>query len=332
MAGAYPIGKNDQGRRLDRILRKLFPELPLSAIHRLLRTGKVRMDGRKAKADDRVDEGSILTLPDEISGRERTLASEHGLSEVGEERLAGQNMEILFEDDRILAVGKNVGEPTHGTDSLEERVLAYLKGKLTPSLSFRPGPMHRLDQGTSGIVVFSKNLEGAKLFSNAIASHLVRKSYLAVLDGVLDAERIWEDELVRDVTSRKSSVRKPDGIRQGLEARSHARPLAVGNGISLALIQLGTGRTHQIRVQASSRGLPLLGDRKYGGSPLSGGFLLHAYELVLPKEFDNHTLTMLPPTRFMDFIVDRFGEKTALMIKQGIPGYKVFNDIRNDIR
>jgi len=319
MDKAYPIGMNDAGRRLDRIIRKLFPELPLSAVHRLLRTGKVRVDGKKAKADDRVQAGSLLTLPDNSSDMVTKIVAASGRSHAGKEGQIVPHPEILFEDDRILAVGKNAGEATHGPDSLETRVLDYLQGKLTPSLSFRPGPLHRLDQGTSGIVVFSKSLEGAQLFSHALASRQVYKRYLAVLDGILANEQLWEDTLVRDVSSRKSSVLVSDGIGEGLEACGRARPLASKDGISLVLILLGTGRTHQIRVQASSRGMPLLGDTKYGGSPLSGGFLLHAYELILPQEFDNKILTLIPPKRFMDFIQRCFGEAEANSIIKGIP-------------
>jgi 23S rRNA pseudouridine955/2504/2580 synthase len=278
------------------------------------------MDGKKAKADARVQEGSMLTLPDDISDMDKIIVSEPDTAQPHKEGHSVQNLEILFEDDRILAVGKNTGEPTHGPNSLGERVLLYLKGKLAPSLSFLPGPLHRLDQGTSGIVVFSKSLEGARLFSSAIASRRVQKSYLVVLDGVLEAEQVWEDTLVRDATLRRSYILVPQGIGTGMEAFSRAVPLAANDGICLARIQLGTGRTHQIRVQASSRGMPLLGDKKYGGSPLSGGFLLHAYKLILPQEFDNKTLTLLPPLRFMDFIETRFGGNTAIMIKRGFPG------------
>jgi 23S rRNA pseudouridine955/2504/2580 synthase len=319
------IGNDDDGRRLDRVLRKYLPELPLSALHRLLRKGSILLDGKKATADTRVGAGALLTLP--LAATE-AAGSASGAVPGGipprAERPAGPlprsaRFKILYEDDAFLAVDKESGLLTHGEGSLEELVAEYLRGKLEPSLSFRPGPLHRLDRGTSGIVVFSKSLEGARDFSAALADRRIAKRYLAVLAGRLPRAEAWEDRLDRDRSAGVSRV-AGEGL-PGAVALTRAEPIAADDGATLALVAIGTGRTHQIRVQAAAHGHPLLGDRKYGGAGLSGGMLLHAYEL-LPAPRDGErlppALVAPPPPRFLNFVRERFGKEVSERLERGI--------------
>jgi len=312
------IGNDDDGRRLDRVLRKYLPGLPLSALHRLLRKGSILLDGKKASADTRVGAGATLTLP--LSAAESAgTASLSAPDRVPSLRPRAAPFKILYEDDAFLAVDKESGLLTHGEGSLEELVAAYLAGTLEPSLSFRPGPLHRLDRGTSGIVVFSKSLEGARDFSAALAGRRIVKRYLAVLTGRLPKAAVWEDMLARDRSAGVSRVAGADPT--GVVALTRAEPIAADDGATLALVAIGTGRTHQIRAQAAAHGYPLLGDRKYGGSGLSGGLLLHAYELVpLPREGERlpPRLVAPPPHRFLAFVRERFGKEAAERLERGI--------------
>lgn len=318
------LGNDDDGRRLDRVLRKYLPGLPLSALHRLLRKGAVRIDGRKADASDRVAAGALLTLPIMADargddGRERDRSAR--------EETTVPRFRIAYESAHLLIVDKEAGVLSHGPGGLDEAVRAYLEGTLPPSLSFRPGPLHRLDRGTSGLIVFSKSLEGARRFSEAIAARRIGKRYLAVLDGTLPGPEDWEDEL-----SRNEGARRTEAVAEGKRAAARALPLAGDGERTLALIELGTGRTHQIRVQAAARGRPLSGDRKYGGSPLDGSFLLHAYELgdrsvppasgLLPP-----MLTAPPPKRFLEYCGARFGGAWREMLAAGLPSARLLDAI-----
>jgi 23S rRNA pseudouridine955/2504/2580 synthase len=170
-----------------------------------------------------------------------------------------------------------------GEDSLEALVRRRLAPTLAPSLSFRPGPLHRLDRGTSGIIVFSKTLAGAQAFSALLRRRLLVKRYLALLSGRLGRAETWDDPLARDRKSRVTHRAPADG--QGREALSRVTPLETRGDVTLALIEIRTGRTHQIRAQAALHGHPLSGDRKYGGPPPAAGtegFSLHAWELEFP--------------------------------------------------
>ena len=171
--------------------------------------------------------------------------------------------------------------------SLEDRVLAYLEPKLPPSLSFKPGPLHRLDRPSSGIVAFSTNLEGARLFSSLMRERKIKKSYLALVTGTIEKAELWADDLVRDREMKKTFIGRPspDGIgAEGKTALTKVVPLLKSPACTLILAEIETGRTHQIRAQAAAHGHPLLGDKKYSGSAQknqysAGGFLLHAWRM-----------------------------------------------------
>jgi 23S rRNA pseudouridine955/2504/2580 synthase len=273
---------DDEGRRLDRILRKALPDMPLSAIHSLLRKGRVLVDGVPEQGACRVRAGAAIQIP--LDGSGVPLPPEEQGAPKGDPR----RLHILWEDGDLLVLNKPAGLAAHGSDSLESLARSYLAPKLPPSLSFRPGPLHRLDKPTSGIIVFSKSLGGARSFSALLRERRVRKTYLALLEGILRGDASWEDALVRK--PGKSFIHRGGPANGGgapREARTRVCPLAHSAGagaagFTLARLEIDTGRTHQIRAQAAARGHPLAGDRKYGGAPQRGGFLLHAHSLDLP--------------------------------------------------
>lgn len=269
---------DDDRRRLDRILRKALPGLPLSALHRLFRKGRISVDGVPAAPSLRVLAGQIIEIPGETPNPGASPSRPLSSLPPGA---------VIFEDSGLLILNKAPGIAVHGPDSLEEQVRAYLEPKVPPSLSFRPGPLHRLDKPTSGVIVFSASLEGARFFSALLREGKVRKEYLAVVDGTIEKAETWEDSLVRDTETGKTfSGEKAPG---GKNALTRIRPLAHSGGRTLLLAEIATGRTHQIRAQAAARGHPLSGDRKYGGKPFPeggrtgpGAFFLHARALEFP--------------------------------------------------
>lgn len=255
----------DAGRRLDRVLRKALPDAPLSALYALLRRGFVVVDGKKAAAADRVYPGARIVL----EGFERR--TERARKERGAP-LSG----VLFEGAGLLAVNKPAGLAVHGPDrdNLASRVRAYLEGRVPPSLSFTPGPLHRLDKPSSGVVVFGAESGAAREFSSLLRAGKIRKTYLAILEGRLERGETWEDFLERDAARRKTFV-----AASGQRALTRVRPLAAAPSLTLAALEIETGRTHQIRAQAAFHGCPLWKDGKYGAG--GGGFFLHALSLEM---------------------------------------------------
>jgi 23S rRNA pseudouridine955/2504/2580 synthase len=282
-------GDDDDGRRLDRILRKALPDLPLSGIHRLLRRKQVLVDGLPGQAAARIRSGQFIR----VEGLE--MPESGAFPPDGARAFSpGKPLRVIWEGAGLLALNKDAGVQVHGPNGLDEQVRAFLQEKLPASLSFRPGPLHRLDKPTSGILVFSASLEGARIFSALLRARLLRKRYLALADGKLTAPALWEETLVRDTRRKKTEAsvlpgpagREDAGTEKvygpAKTARTRVFPLAARGGYSLVLLEIETGRTHQIRSQAAFHGHPLAGDRKYGGSFLSGGLLLHALSLEFP--------------------------------------------------
>jgi len=258
----------------------MCPHQPLGSLHRALRKGDIRLNGAKTAPETRVQQGDTVAIWEALL--EPAPKTSPGIQGIPPEW-------ILFEGKDLVAVNKPSGLLVHRGDGsgpsdqglLDERVRAWLAPTASTSLGFRPGPLHRLDRETSGIVVFSRTLTGARTFSAALASQQVKKTYLAVLRGDLPGPREVTDSLTRDQRSKTSSLSDA-----GEKAVSRFRPLAHAGTMTLVEVDLGTGRTHQIRVHAQSLGVPLAGDKKYGGGPTPLGmdvpWLLHAWKLASP--------------------------------------------------
>ena len=319
---------DDDGRRLDRILRKALRDLPLSAIHRLLRQGAVKVNGERAAPDRRVQAGETITIangPEDISQssqgyvekcltprregakhakkKRRKNLSRGTRSYTEEQRFSDNNIqipEILYEGAGLLVLNKHAGIAVHGggndgAPSLEDMVLSYLAPKLSPSLSFRPGPLHRLDKPSSGVIVFSTSLEGARIFSTLMRERKIKKFYLALVEGAVKKDEIWMNELVRDRKEKITFIAEREGDSK--TALTRVTPIASNSACSLILAEIETGRTHQIRAQAASHAHPLLGDKKYGGRRQNGGFLLHAWRLEIPAGFPAEAQENCPDER-----------------------------------
>jgi 23S rRNA pseudouridine955/2504/2580 synthase len=311
--------ENDDQRRLDRLLRRALGALPLSAIHRLLRTGKVRINGKRASGEDRVRAGDTITVENMRNSTAEDRSGKGGFhaGSGGSGFHAGVGLPILYEGGGLLILNKPSGAPVHGRNSLDSRVKSYLEAKLPPSLSFSPGPLHRLDVPTSGILVFSASLNGAREFTRLLREGKLRKYYLAVVQGEINGSETWEDMLTRDSKSHTSAViqdsessgdgenRPKAAVKAGAKAAlTLVIPLMTRGDLSVLLLEIRTGRTHQIRIQAASRGHPLWGDAKYGGARCDGGILLHALLLVFPEQegvpgFPAHCFAP-PPRRFLE--------------------------------
>jgi len=266
-------GPDDDGRRLDKVLRAALPRLGLSEIYRSLRKGGIRVNGARASPESRLREGDRIALGAsdlERGGAEPKAELGMGIDDLGDI--------LVLRTENLLFINKPRGELSHGPGSIEARLRAALARRSSASLSFSPGPLHRLDRNTSGLIAFPATAKGARAFAQLMRERKLRKLYIALLDGELEGPAEWLDRIERDEESLKSRVSS-----RGEEASAFASPIARAGGKCLALVELRTGLTHQIRVQASSRGMPLSGDRKYGGGPFEGGYILHALRLGFPE-------------------------------------------------
>ncbi len=312
------LGANDDGRRLDRIVRKYLPGIPLSRIYRALRSREITVNGKRVRGDTRVSEGDTLEIADTLRGTRRSPNDEATAVASGttgrptESDLAGR---IVHESAELLVVNKAWGELTHGEDSLEEKVRRYLAGHGVSGISYRPGPVHRLDRNTSGLVIFGASLRGAQKATEDLQSGRIVKRYAAILEDVVAADR-WEDALERDTEQRVTRAVEGDrgddgrGVARAKSAITWVESVATAANCSLVIVRIDTGRTHQIRAQAAHHGHPLLGDRKYG-SRARGPYSLHAATLSAgdpDAKVDFEHLVGPLPERFRARAVELFGD------------------------
>lgn len=191
-------------------------------------------------------------------------------------------MEILYSDRDIAVCVKPVG-----LDS-EMEVPAALKEALGGELF----PIHRLDKNVGGVMVYARTKRSAAALSKAVQEGTMVKEYVALVHGTPPDSGDWEDLLFKD--SRKNKVFVVKRERKGVKkARLEFRRLTEGEN-SLVRIRLHTGRSHQIRVQFSSRGYPLVGDHKYGARDTSPAPMLFSCRLTFPLRGETQTFEKLP--------------------------------------
>ena len=197
-------------------------------------------------------------------------------------------IEILEQTPQLVLCVKPVGVRAQG--EAEADLPALLKRQLGCEIY----PVHRLDQAVGGVMVFAKTAPAAAKLSQAIAGGTLQKEYLAVLERSPErAEGELSDLLFHDRTKNKTYVvsRQRKGVK---EAKLAYRVLDVQNGLCLVRIRLYTGRTHQIRVQFASRGMPLVGDGKYGSRKNAASPALWSYALTLPAGGATERIRALP--------------------------------------
>ena len=314
---------DDDGRRLDRILRKALKDLPLSGIHKLLRKGSVLVNGKKAGANYLVKTEDSIT----VNLEEKTLPSTSRKEKPAESHTKRPPLDIIYRGEGLLILNKPTGQVVHGgKDSLEDMVLSYLKPELPPSLSFKPGPLHRLDKPSSGLIVFSTSLEGARSFSTLMRERKIKKYYLAIVEGEIREEQTWQDNLTRDKSQKKTKkvlVTLSEKLTNTKTALTKITPIATSDhsGVvrpcTLIKAEIVTGRTHQIRAQAASHGHPLLGDVKYGGK-MGSRLFLHAWRIEIPPSAPSapSAIYVAPlPEAFQEVIDELFGNKKLDFLK-----------------
>lgn len=322
------IHADDAGQRLDRFLRKLLPGCPLGQIFKFLRKGRIRLGSSKARPELRLVEGQEICfrMPrDELRSLGWSRAdSSRRQPRQGRSPEAGSDISRVFEDEDILAVDKPAGLPVHGgsgheSDDLGLRVRKALAASSSAQVShtFAPGPAHRLDRETSGLLLFGKSARGLRALSALFHDKGIRKSYLAVIRGEPGVDRGQLSGRFREVVARRKDrpklVPDPDGMLVDLEYEV----LAARAGHSLVRVQLGTGKMHQIRAQFAAEGHPLVGDQRYGGgepgqeafAALSPPrFLLHSERLLFEHPFTSESLDLrVAPPRDLAKLLDRLG-------------------------
>jgi 23S rRNA pseudouridine1911/1915/1917 synthase len=263
------VQESDAGQRLDRFLAAQLPELSRTRIQELIESGLVLVDGKPSKGAHRLRAGEKIAV--DAQARPPMQAEAEDIP-----------LEILYEDDDVIAVNKAAGMTVHaGAGNTRGTLVNALLGR-GQALSqggdaLRPGIVHRLDKETSGVILVAKNDFAHAKIAEAFRQRLVKKTYIALVEGLLtEKQGCIELAIGRDLhrRTRMAVFREKPGsaLRENLqrsgarEARTDWRTLAEVDGTTLVEVQLHTGRTHQIRVHFSAIAHPVVGDTLYGAA------------------------------------------------------------------
>ena len=276
------IGRNDGGQRLDKFLNKTLCKMPLGALYKSIRKGRVRVDGKKVTdCSFMLNSGQTLSLYINDEFFEKEPSRFDFLS-------APLTLSIVYEDQNILLVNKPAGLAVHdfegsSTDTLINRIIHYLYDKKEYDAenenSFEPALCNRIDRNTCGIVIAAKNAEALREMNEQIKAHNVSKKYLALCNGGPKTDS-GEIRLYLKKNADKNIVtvsEKP--LPEHKTAVTLYKVVKKSGGCSLLELTLKTGRTHQIRASLAHIGCPILGDGKYGkkhGEDLKRGFAYQA--------------------------------------------------------
>lgn len=283
MAYSFNVSEHDEGRRLDKIIRRIWPDLPLGGLMRALRKGLVRVDGKRVSCSTRVTAGQLVQVPFEAPSAPPARKAS---------AIEGE-LDTIFGDGNILVLNKPWGLLTQPAarrdDSLIGRVWS-LTG-VGPT-GFRPTPVHRLDRNTSGLVVVALNGVSLRILQDAFRDRRVSKIYWAIVVGEVPPSGTIDAPILKDGAKNMVEVSE-----DGRPARTRFNRLACDTKLSLVELELLTGRPHQARIHMAHIGHPILGDPKYGNGRINARWepfgvsrpMLHARALrfrELPEPLD----------------------------------------------
>jgi 23S rRNA pseudouridine1911/1915/1917 synthase len=243
-----------EGQRLDRFLVSVLGELSRSQIQRLIADGHVSIPNRTARANLAVHEGDRVSVE----------LPEATPSPLEAEALP---LEILYQDEDVAVLDKPAGMVVHpgaghASGTLVHALLHHLTDLSGVGGELRPGIVHRLDRGTSGLMVIAKNDAAHQELARQFHDREVEKEYIALVWGVVQAGRRIDAAIGRDPANRQKMSARAKHARHAVTriTRAHQMP-----GLTLCQVAIHTGRTHQIRVHLSAIGHPIVGDAMYGG-------------------------------------------------------------------
>ena len=291
----FTVGEDDDGIRLDRWFRRNLPQIGFATVSRWARTGQLRVDGKRAKPEDRLSIGQQLRVPPGGTKNARGPRPRRPLSET---EIAEARSMVIFESKSALVLNKPAGLATQGGTKQNRHVDGMLDAFAPdpgPDASdaegapppIRPRLVHRLDKDTSGILLIARTPGAAAAYSKRFSTRAAKKIYWALVVGVPEvSEGTIDAPLAKQPGSGGEKMHVDH--EEGQSAKTRYRVVEkVGKTAAWLELQPLTGRTHQLRVHCAAMGHPIVGDGKYGGQDafltgsISRKMHLHARRLMI---------------------------------------------------
>jgi len=290
------IMPDDDGQRLDRWLKKNVEEMSFVMVQKLIRTGQIRLDGKRVKPDTRLVAGQELRLPPMDERPEK----------IDGYRLRDEDAEmiiksVLYDDGDVLAINKPAGIATQGGMNIERHIDGMLEALITKD-GIKPRLVHRLDKETSGVLLLARSADIARKLGRMFQSREMKKIYWAITSPApLDMEGEIKAPLIKGTEGPNKDKMLVDE-KEGQKAFTNFEVMEVaGRKAAFVAFMPKTGRTHQIRVHAAYAGFPLLGDSKYGekaaieGPGITQRLHLHARSLEFLHPVTRKKLKLTAP-------------------------------------
>ena len=286
----------DDGMRLNRWFLKYYPGLGIGRLQKLLRTKQIKVDGKKAESNTRLEAGQEIRVPP--LDNEKQVPEVRVISAKDRDFMQGL---VIFKDQNIIALNKPSGLAVQGGSNTYRHIDGMLEA-LQFEAAEKPRLVHRIDKDTSGILLLARNRQTADLLTKAFREHTLPKTYLALTAGC-PKPQAGEVKAPLEKIGEKSQV-----TAEGKKAVTLYRVIDAA-GEKFALIEASplTGRTHQIRAHLEYIGCPIVGDDRYFGAErkrfasLSDKLHLHAYKIDLSRLYTKKLIITAPlPAHFKD--------------------------------
>ncbi|WP_420549450.1 RluA family pseudouridine synthase [Curvivirga sp.] len=287
------VKDKDEGLRLDRWFKTYFPGLPFGQLQKIVRKGQVRVDGKRAKTNQRLEVGQEIRIPpldDNATVDPVKLGKSRGPKPLSDADVKFVQSLVIFKNKDVIAINKPAGLAVQGGTKTERHLDGMLEA-LQYDAEEKPRLVHRLDRDTSGVLLLARNRASATTMGRAFKHRTTRKIYWAIVVGIPDPE---EGRLTHPLgkLGGKGGERVVVDEENGKNAVTEFMTMErAGRRLALVALWPKTGRTHQLRAHMAAIGTPILGDGKYGGreafvdsEDIAKQMHLHARELQLPDE------------------------------------------------